>query len=62
MTAIFAFDCSFAFVRLDKKSADDVTQRFVISDESLKKCPGYDKLRPDAREKVKHYLQDQVGE
>ncbi len=32
----------------------------VIDDEMLKKCPGIDKLRTDAREKLKTYLQTQV--
>jgi len=32
----------------------------AIDDEMLKKCPGIDKLRTDAREKLKTYLQTQV--
>lgn len=38
----------------------DASQRVVIDDEMLKKCPGVDKLRADTRDKLKTYLQEQV--
>jgi hypothetical protein len=51
------------FFYLDKKASEltgDVSERVVIDDEMLKKCPGIDKLRTDTREKLKTYLQEQV--
>ncbi|UJR09850.1 hypothetical protein I4U23_014074 [Adineta vaga] len=47
----------------DKKaseSTDDVSEKVVINDEMLKKCPGVDKLRADTRDKLKTYLQEQL--
>lgn len=38
----------------------DASERVVIDDEMLKKCPGVDKLRADTRDKLKTYLQEQV--
>lgn len=51
--------------REDKKTAEtnnDVSERVVIDDEMLRKCPGIDKLRADTREKLKIYLQEQVDQ
>ena len=51
--------------REDKKTAEtnnDVSERVVIDDEMLRKCPGIDKLRADTREKLKTYLQEQVDQ
>ncbi len=48
---------------VDKKATDtnaDASERVVIDDEMLKKCPGVDKLRADTRDKLKTYLQEQV--
>jgi hypothetical protein len=48
---------------LDKRSSDltaDASERVVIDDEMLKRCPGVDKLRADTRDKLKTYLQEQV--
>ncbi len=48
---------------LDKKSSEstgDVSERVVIDDELIRKCPGVDRLRADTREKMKTYLQEQV--
>lgn len=48
---------------LDRKAAEpsaDASERVVIDDEMLKKCPGVDKLRADTRDKMKTYLQEQV--
>lgn len=39
---------------------DDVSERVVIDDEILRKCPGIDKLRADTRDKLKTYLQELV--
>ncbi len=49
---------------LDKKSSEstaDASERVVIDDEMIKKCPGIDKLRADTRDKLKTYLQEQVN-
>jgi hypothetical protein len=49
---------------IDKKATDptaDASERVVIDDEMLKKCPGIDKLRADVKEKLKTYLQEQVS-
>jgi len=48
---------------LDKKASEptaNASERIVIDDEMLKKCPGIDKLRADTRDKLKTYLQEQV--
>ncbi|CAF1611161.1 unnamed protein product [Rotaria sp. Silwood1] len=46
----------------DKKSSEsiaaDASERVVIDDDILKKCPGVDKLRADTRDKLKTYLQE----
>ena len=39
----------------------DTSEQIIIDDDMLKKCPGMDKIRPEAREKLKTYLQTQVG-
>ncbi|CAF0784028.1 unnamed protein product [Rotaria sordida] len=46
----------------DKKASDsaDAAERVVIDDDMLRKCPGIDKLRSDARDKLKTYLQTQL--
>ena len=53
-------------IYLDKKSSEpssaDASERIVVDDDILKKCPGVDKLRADTREKLKNYLQEQVDE
>ena len=59
-------NCKHLFVHcffLDRKATEpsaDASERVVIDDEMLKKCPGVDKLRADTREKLKTYLQEQV--
>jgi hypothetical protein len=48
---------------VDKKASDttaDASERVVIDDEMIRKCPGVDKLRADTRDKLKTYLQEQV--
>lgn len=49
-------------IYLDKKSelSEDASERIIIGDELLRKCPGIDKLRSDTRDKLKIYLQEQV--
>ncbi|CAF1234853.1 unnamed protein product [Rotaria sordida] len=45
----------------DKKASEivgDASERVVIDDDILKKCPGMDKLRADTRDKLKTYLQE----
>ncbi|CAF4016908.1 unnamed protein product [Rotaria magnacalcarata] len=47
----------------DKKASEhtaDASERVIIDDETLKRCPGVDKLRADARDKLKTYLQELV--
>lgn len=51
-------------IYLEKKTPEataDVSERVVIDDEMLKRCPGIDRLRADTREKLKTYLQEQVS-
>lgn len=47
--------------RKASESAADASERVVIDDDMLKKCPGIDRLRADAREKLKTYLHGQVN-
>ncbi len=50
-------------VLVDRKASDttaDASERVVIDDEMIRKCPGVDKLRADTRDKLKTYLQEQV--
>ncbi|CAF3445330.1 unnamed protein product [Rotaria socialis] len=47
----------------DKKASEhtaDASERVIIDDETLKRCPGVDKMRADARDKLKTYLQELV--
>ncbi|CAF3616040.1 unnamed protein product [Rotaria socialis] len=47
----------------DRKASEltpDASERVFIDDDLLRKCPGIDKLRADAREKLKTYLQTQL--
>lgn len=63
--SILITSCLIKPICLDKRVSDstaDATERFVLDDEMLKKCPGLDKLRADTREKLKTYLQDQVDQ
>ena len=49
---------------LDKRASDlsnEPVERPLIDDDLLKKCPAIEKLRPDMREKLKNYLQEQVS-
>lgn len=49
--------------REHKKSSEstgDPSEKVLIDDEMLKKCPGIDKLRPEGRDRLKTYLQEQV--
>ncbi len=65
---IFVFDRFFfsSFrqkICLDKKASEstaDASERVIIDDEMLKKCPGIDRLRADTRDKLKTYLQEQL--
>jgi hypothetical protein len=53
----------FFYLLVDKKASDltaDSSERIVIDDDMIRKCPGMDKLRADTRDKLKTYLQEQV--
>ena len=54
----------FRFTFPDRRASDpiiDTSEQIIIDDDMLKKCPGMDKIRPETREKLKTYLQTQVG-
>ncbi|CAF1275112.1 unnamed protein product, partial [Didymodactylos carnosus] len=52
------------FLEAEEKKLDDVldnaTEKIVIDDEFVRKCPGIDKLKVETREKLKNYLQEQL--
>ena len=53
-------ECSFVDRKMSSSTAD-ASERVVIDDDMLKKCPGIDRLRSDTREKLKGYLHEQVN-